>query len=254
MDRIVPLPAFSDNYMWCLIKGQNLAVVDPGEAAPILNYLEKHNLNLKAVLVTHHHYDHTNGLKDLVRRHKDIEVFGSDQIPFVTTVVKDQEKITLPGLDLEFTGLSIPAHTLEHVAYFGEGLVFTGDTLFTAGCGRIFEGNPEMMYDSLAKLTQLPLETLVYCGHEYTLANLKFALMVEPDNRDIRERLESTEELRAQNQPTVPATLALERKTNPFLRCDQVDVIRAASHYASKELQDPVSVLKTLREWKNTIS
>lgn len=252
MDRIIPIQAFTDNYIWCLIKGSECLIVDPGEAAPVIKFLKNNQLTLKAILVTHHHYDHTNGLTELVRN-QDIPVYGSSKIPFVTNVVSDQQQIVIPHLDLTFTVFTIPAHTLEHVAYYGEGLVFTGDTLFTGGCGRIFEGTAFMMYQSLYKLSRLPSETLIYCGHEYTVQNLKFARLVEPGNLQIKERLVQSLQLREEGKPTVPATLLVERETNPFLRCDQPAVIDAASRHVNQNLTDPVAVLKVLREWKNSL-
>ncbi len=248
---IYPIPAFHDNYIWCLVKNSDCLIVDPGEALPVEKFLQKNNLNLKAILATHHHFDHTNGIQKLVHA-RPVPVYGSAQIPEVTHVVQDQEIIQ--PLDIPLKVLTIPAHTLEHVAYYTDGIAFTGDTLFTGGCGKIFEGTANQMYESLEKLKQLPKETLIYCGHEYTLNNLKFAELVEPKNQCIQERIEVTKRLLKKGLSAVPAPLELELKTNPFLRCDQQDVINAASNYAQKPLTDPVAILFTLREWKNSIT
>jgi hydroxyacylglutathione hydrolase len=247
---IYPIKAFHDNYIWCLVKNSDCLIVDPGEASPVTQFLQKNKLNLKAILATHHHFDHTNGITELVQT-KSVPVYGSAQIPEVTHVVHDEEIIH--PLEIPFKVLTIPAHTLEHVAYYSDGVAFTGDTLFTAGCGKIFEGNAEQMYESLNKLKHLPTDTLIYCGHEYTLNNLRFAHLVEPNNQAIQERIEITKQLIKEGQPAVPAPLKLELETNPFLRCNQKEVIIAASDYAQKSLTDPVEILFTLREWKNSL-
>lgn len=248
--NIVPIMALRDNYIWCVIKQSNCLIVDPGEADPVFDFINHNKLKISAILTTHHHWDHTNGIKEIVK-HNTIPVYGSEQIPMVSHIVKDKEIIHIPPLQLAFQVLTIPAHTLEHVAYYGEGLAFTGDTLFTGGCGRIFEGTAKQMYESLTKLKQLPPTTLIYCGHEYTLKNLEFAKRVEPDNLVISERIHQTQQLRVADKPTVPAPLSIELETNPFLRCEQPTVIAAASNHAGKKLTDPVEVLATLRELKN---
>lgn len=247
---IFPIPALKDNYIWCLHDNKNCAIVDPGEANPVIETLEKHSLTLTAILITHHHYDHTNGI-DALLEYKKVPVFGSKEIAPATVPVSDNFNFTLDLMGMSFTTLGIPGHTKEHVAYYQPGSVFTGDTLFTAGCGRIFEGTITQMYTSLSKLASLPEDTLIYCGHEYTENNLKFALHIEPHNREIQNRLNEVQILRKKNLPTVPATLALERNTNPFLRCDQPEVIASVSEYAKKPLQDPIEVFGFLREYKN---
>jgi hydroxyacylglutathione hydrolase len=250
-----PILALTDNYIWCLVQpNRECVIVDPSEASPVFRYLEQHALTLTAILITHKHYDHTGGISELIKAWP-VPVYGSEQIPSVSVVMDRDRTITLTGSQLQFEVFLIPGHTLEHVAYYHpEGHVFTGDTLFTGGCGKIFEGTAQQMYHSLLTLKALPKETLVYCGHEYTENNLKFAQVVEPQNRDIEERLLATQTLRRRQQPTVPAPLSIELKTNPFLRCDHPDVIAAASAYCMRSLQDPVEVLATLRTWKNHYS
>lgn len=254
MHQLNPILAFSDNYIWCLRDKNNYCViVDPGTADPVIDYLQRNNLTLAAILITHHHLDHTGGISKLLR-FSQVALYGSNQTPQVTDVVEEDQEITISPMSLTFTVLKIPGHTLDHVAYYTKGLAFTGDTLFTAGCGKIFEGSAAQMYHSLQKLNNLPLETLIYCGHEYTEKNLQFAEMVEPNNKDIQTRLQETHLLRQKNKPTVPASLSIEKNTNPFLRCEEPAVIAAASTYAKRSLQDPIEVLETLREWKNNIA
>jgi hydroxyacylglutathione hydrolase len=251
MINIFPICALIDNYIWCLHNGKYAVIVDPGEYKPVLGKLTEKKLTLTAILVTHHHYDHTNGIPKLLE-HFDIPVIGPKEIALVTNPVQTGTRIYLPFLDLSMAYYSIPGHTLEHVAYHSPGFIFTGDTLFTGGCGRIFEGTAQQMYDSLYRLKALPDNTLIYCGHEYTENNLKFALKVEPLNKDIQDRLAQTAALRKQLQPTVPASLLKEKQTNPFLRCSQPEVVQAASTHCGEPLVDPVQVLSVLREWKNS--
>lgn len=247
---IVPIKALRDNYIWCLIEQDNCIIVDPGEAQPVEDFLTDQGLALKAILVTHHHYDHTDGIAALIANHP-VPVYGSTQVPSVNHPIKDDDHIDIASLDIDFKVMAIPAHTLEHVAYYHSGFVFTGDTLFTGGCGRIFEGTAEQMYLSLARIASLPVDTQIYCGHEYTLKNLEFAQVVEPENVAILQRLNVTKQLRSENQPTVPAPLSDELKTNPFLRCTVPAVVAAASYHAGHWLDDPIQVLATLRKWKN---
>lgn len=249
--KIIPIPAFDDNYIW-LIRNQRYAVaVDPGDAEPVLEYLRHHDLRLTAILVTHHHGDHTGGNQDLVRG-ADIPVFGPrrENIPALTHPVGQNEIVRLPELDMEFAVLDVPGHTAGHIAYYGANSLFCGDTLFTCGCGKLFEGTPAQMYASLQKLAALPDETAVYCAHEYTLANILFAKSVEPANAALLGR--EADAIRARNagRPTVPSSMALEKETNPFLRCTQPAVIEAAARHAGQQLDDPASVFAALRKWK----
>jgi hydroxyacylglutathione hydrolase len=250
--EVVPLPAFTDNYIWTIRDARRAAVVDPGDAAPVLDFLRREQLELVAILNTHHHADHVGGNSELLR-HEKVPVFGphDDRIPEVTQRLADGERMTLPHFGIEFEVIEIPGHTRTHIAFRGGGMLFCGDTLFAVGCGRLFEGTPQQMHDSLAKLMRAPDATRVYCGHEYTLSNIRFAKAADPANKALRELESSAQQLRDQGLPTLPSTIAQEKATNPFVRCREPAVIAAASSYAGKSLPDPVSVLAAIREWKN---
>jgi hydroxyacylglutathione hydrolase len=252
MITVIPVPVFNDNYVWILHppKGGAAIAIDPGDAVPVRRYLEAHDLQLGGILVTHHHGDHVGGIEDLAA-HFGCTVYGpaTEDIDGLDHPVGGGDHVGLGGLDLEV--LDVPGHTRGHVAYFGGGLLFCGDTLFAGGCGRIFEGTPPIMHSSLSALAQLPPETLVYCAHEYTAANLRFALEVEPANIGLGERLTVTEHILASGRPTVPSTLELELDTNPFLRCDHSDVVSAASQHAGGQLQPGVETFAEIRRWKD---
>ena len=252
MLQIVPLPAFRDNYIWLLRVGRSAAVVDPGDAGPVLNYLSLHNLSLAAILNTHHHGDHVGGNRELLDKF-DVPVYGPRQesIPGLTQPVDASSTVSLPALALEFKVLDVPGHTRGHVAYYGANSLFCGDTLFSCGCGRLFEGTAAQMHASLQQLAALPPETKVYCAHEYTLSNIHFAKAVEPDNAALRNRESDVQALLARQTPSLPSTLAQEKLTNPFLRCDQPQVRKAAEHHAGKRLPDPAAVFAALRAWKD---
>lgn len=256
MIEITPILAFNDNYIWMIANptSQQVWIVDPGQAAPVIAALEKKHYSPTGILVTHHHFDHTGGIEQLVKQY-DCPVYGptNDPITICSHRLTEQDTLSFPDTDLHFSVLDIPGHTKGHIAFFGGGLLFCGDTLFTGGCGRLFEGTPAEMVQSLTKLSQLPPNTRVYCGHEYTLANLAFAKIIEPDNFDIEQRIHDTKKLRAQNLPTVPSTIKIELATNPFLRCDQPVVIQAAEKYAQKKLNTTIDVFATIRQWKNQI-
>ncbi len=254
MHKITPIPALNDNYIWMIVHPhqQQAVIVDPGEAAPALEALRREKLELTAILITHRHWDHVNGVNELLE-HYNVPVYGpskeADEV--VGHPLADGQQLTLPDMDINFTILDIPGHTLGHIAYVSDDLVFSGDTLFTAGCGRIFEGTAEQMYDSLQKMAKLPENTLVYCGHEYTESNLKFAQVVEPNNSDVAQRIIETKKLREANTPSVPASIALELRTNPFLRCQEAAVSEAVSNHFKQKISKPIEVLAALREWKN---
>jgi hydroxyacylglutathione hydrolase len=259
MTAIIPIPAFADNYIWLLVRGSVAAVVDPGDAAPVLAYLERERLALCAILATHHHRDHVGGNAGLLARF-DVPVFGParETIPGRTQGLVGGDRIEVPGIATAFDVIDVPGHTAGHIAYFGDvaGVpsLFCGDTLFTGGCGRLFEGTPTQMWSSLAALAALPDETRVYCGHEYTLANLRFALAVEPDNGQLQARIVAAQEKRRRGEPTVPSTMALERATNPFLRAQQPDVVDAVAAHVGHIPADDVAAFAALREWKNAFN
>jgi hydroxyacylglutathione hydrolase len=252
MLEVVPLPAFQDNYIWTLRDGRHAAVVDPGEAGPVTRYLAAEKLQLVAILATHHHPDHTGGIAELVS-HRPVPVFGprGEPIPALTHPVGQGDRVEIPELAASFSVLDIPGHTRAHVAYYGLESVFCGDTLFACGCGRVFEGTPEQMLASLSKLAALPDATKVYCGHEYTLANIRFARAVDPDNTTLAALEERAQKLRAAGKPTLPTTLGEERRANPFLRCAEPAVVESANKYLGSRVADPVRVFAAIREWKN---
>ncbi|MDR1709270.1 MAG: hydroxyacylglutathione hydrolase [Candidatus Accumulibacter sp.] len=252
MFDVTPIPAFKDNYIWLLRNGAAAAVVDPGEAAPVLDCLEREKLALASILITHHHADHQGGVAELLARWPAAQVFGParESITGLTRPLRGGETIRPAPLEDDAHVIAVPGHTAGHLAYLIAGRLFCGDALFTGGCGRVFEGTPGEMAESLARLAALPDDTLIYCAHEYTESNLRFALAVEPDNLALRRRAEETAALRAAGRPAVPSTLALEKATNPFLRCREPNVIAAArAHGLAKT--DPVSVFAALRKWKD---
>jgi hydroxyacylglutathione hydrolase len=250
--QVVPLRAFKDNYVWTLRDEHVAAVVDPGEARPVLEYLASERLRLVAILATHHHQDHVGGVAELVARYP-CPVFGprGEPIATLTRPVGGGDNVALPALGLAFDVLDIPGHTRAHIAYYGANMLFCGDTLFACGCGRVFEGTPQQLHASLQKLVALPDETRVYCGHEYTLANIGFAKAVEPGNAQLREREKADAQLRARDLPTLPSTIGREKATNPFLRVREPAVIDSASKYLGKRTSDPAGVFAALRQWKN---
>ncbi len=251
---VVPVPAFDDNYLWVLRKGDKAVAVDPGDAAPIRAYLGRENLTLAAILVTHHHPDHIGGLAELAAASAaTLPVYGprDGRIAGITRHVVQGDKVVVPEIEATFEVIEVPGHTRSHIAYYGASSLFCGDTLFACGCGRLFEGTAQQMSASLAKLTALPDDTRVYCAHEYTLSNIRFARAVEPGNIALAAREGRDMATRRENKPTVPFTLADEKASNPFLRCDQAEVIASATRHAGVALGNPVEVFAAVREWKN---
>jgi len=255
MLEVSPVRAFSDNYLWMMRTPGDQAgavVVDPGDARPVQVALEKQDLQLRAILVTHHHPDHVGGVRALAERYS-AEVFGpaSENLPCEFRPLVGGAVVNLPGLGLEFDVMDVPGHTLGHIAYHGHGALFCGDTLFSAGCGRLFEGTPAQMLDSLDRIAALPDETLVYCAHEYTLGNLRFAAAVEPGNADVLETLDAVQALRSRDAITLPTTLGHERRINPFLRCRELAVRAAAEARAGRPLAGASDVFAVVRAWKD---
>jgi hydroxyacylglutathione hydrolase len=255
MLSVSPIRAFSDNYIW-LIRGLLdpglAAVVDPGDAAPVRRTLREQNLKLDTILITHHHPDHVGGVSQLVDEYSP-QVFGpaNETIPGSPTKLREGDVTTLPKLGMQFRVLDVPGHTSGHIAYVGHGAVFCGDTLFSGGCGRLFEGTAEQMHRSLSKLSSLPADTLVYCTHEYTLSNLKFAAAVEPANSDLAAYTERCRQLRAQDRETLPSNIGLEHTVNPFLRSALQSVKCSAEAHTGRTLQSDIEVFAAVRAWKD---
>lgn len=254
MIEIIPIPAFEDNYIWLIRNQAHAVVVDPGDADPVMEYLNQHALRLAAILVTHHHGDHCGGAEELKLRFC-CPVYGPrrERISAATQAVGENDTITLPELGAAFQVIDVPGHTLGHVAYYGLNSLFCGDALFACGCGRVFEGTPEQMQSSLAKLAALPDETSVFCAHEYTLANIRFARIADPGNAALQAREARERNARAQGLPTLPSTIALEKSTNPFLRWDDPHLINAASQFAGRPLTRPAEIFAAIRQWKDKL-
>lgn len=251
---ITPLPAFTDNYLWLLERDGRAAIVDPGDAAPVEQALAQRGLELAAILVTHHHADHIGGLAALTARHA-VPVYGpaaeAATIRALTHPLREGDRVRLPALGLDLEAWEVPGHTLGHLAYVAPGFVLCGDTLFSAGCGRLFEGTPAQMHRSLSRLAALPEDTRVYCTHEYTLANLAFAAAVEPDRAALREEIERVRALRRRGAPSLPSTIGRERRINPFLRLAEPQVAAAARRHSGQPLAAPQDVFAALRQWKD---
>ena len=245
---IIAIPAFADNYIWLLHNGQNAVVVDPGDATPVIKMLEELNLELTTILITHHHSDHVDGVAELLE-YKPARVYAPhyENFNFEHTKLVDGDEITLPEIAQSFRVMWLPGHTLGQIAYVNDDYLLCGDTLFGAGCGRLFEGTPAQMLHSLQRLKLLNPSTKVFCAHEYTAKNIEFALSLEPNNEDLMRRQQLTQVLRTQNLPSLPSTIDLELKTNPFFRCHQ-----AAIFYNSQaENSDELSVFTAVRSLRN---
>ena len=252
---VTPIPAFEDNYIWCLTSaGTDYAVVvDPGDDDPVRDYLREKGLKLAAILVTHKHGDHTGGIRELLADWPGIPVYGpaNEPIGSLTQLVSEGDRIHIPEIEATFEVLDVPGHTEGHVAFLCGDRLFCGDTLFAAGCGRVFSGTHAQLHASLSKIAALPPRTRLYCAHEYTLDNLGFAEWVEPDSEAIRQRIERDRASRLRNEPTVPSLLSEELETNPFLRSNVPQVIAAAERHAGRPLDRTEEVFTAIRTWKD---
>lgn len=252
---ITPIPAFSDNYLWLLERKGCAAIVDPGDAAPVMRELLARSLELVAILITHHHADHIGGLAALCEKFPGVPVYGpaaeAHTIKLLTVELREGSRVSVPRLGLALEVWETPGHTLGHIAYVAAGFVLCGDTLFSAGCGRLFEGTPAQMHASLARLAALPPDTRVYCTHEYTLSNLAFALAVEPDSEVLREERQRVRELRGRLEPSLPSTIGHEKKINPFLRVAAKSVLAAVEQHSGAPVSSGINAFAALRRWKD---
>ena len=259
MVQIIPIPAFDDNYIWCIHNQTSAYVVDPGDHAPVIQYLQQYSLTLEGILVTHHHNDHIGGIKQLKNWHQGniLPIIGPNtpRFPFVTQAVDEGDSVPLEALTISLQIMEVPGHTKDHIAFFGEinasPVLFCGDTLFSAGCGRLFEGNAEQMQHNFERFRQLPPETNIYCTHEYTLANLEFAMAVWPQNSDLAQYQQQASQLREDSLPTLPSNIGLEMKINPFMNTDHVAIRASAEAKFATTCEAPVEVFAALRSWKD---
>ena len=251
MLSVEPIKAYTDNYIWLVSTNEGSIVVDPGESKEILNLIDSNKIDLKGVLITHHHYDHTNGLLDLTNK-MNLEVYGPKKIEGINNIVKESDKFSLIGIDFEV--IEIPGHTLDHLAFYSSNnrdpILFCGDTLFAGGCGRVFEGTFEQMFKSLKKISNYPKETKIFCGHEYTLSNLKFALEVDKDNKQLSDEYINVKKLISSDIPSLPTNLNKELKVNPFLRCNEINIKNKVIDKFDI-IDDELEIFTALRKWKD---
>lgn len=255
MLEFIPLPAFQDNYLWLIKQPDShfCTLVDPGDAEVVIAYLQMHELELADILITHHHPDHTGGLTQLMKAFPEAHVYAPahHHLPKGLNFVVDKQTIFVESLGAEFTVIATPGHTLDHVCYYTPGHLLAGDTLFAGGCGRLFEGTPDQMYESLSKLAQLPPDTKIYCAHEYTQSNLEFALSIEPENTALVNRLAKVTLQRENHEITLPSTLLIEMQTNPFLRCDSLDFRERVSKTIGQACISAVRTFALIRQRKD---
>ena len=251
MLSVEPIKAYTDNYIWLVSTNEGSIVVDPGESKEILNLIDTNEIDLKGVLITHHHYDHTNGLLDLTNK-MNLEVYGPEKIEGINNIVKESDKFSIIGIDFEV--IEIPGHTLDHLAFYSSNsedpMLFCGDTLFAGGCGRVFEGTFEQMFKSLKKISNYPKETKIFCGHEYTLSNLKFALEVDEDNKQLADEYINVKKLISSDIPSLPTNLNKELKLNPFLRCNENNIKNKIIEKFDI-IDDELEIFTALRKWKD---
>ena len=255
MFKITAIPALQDNYIWAIHNDEQAVVVDPGDALPVLKFLEEQGLTLAAILCTHRHHDHIGGIAQL-RAVYNVPVYGRrhEKNPHISHDLREGKLLKLDAFGLQFDIIEVPGHLDDHIAYFAANtlleILFCGDVLFGAGCGRNFQGTPEQLHHSLQRLSGLPETTLAYCSHEYTASNLRFAIACEPDNPVVQQRIAATAQLRASGLPSVPSTIALEKATNPFLRCSEPAIIHCLQQRGLNDTS-PAAVFATLREWRD---
>jgi hydroxyacylglutathione hydrolase len=255
--HVTAIKAFTDNYIWAITNKEVVTLVDPGDANVCIEFLEKNQLTLSAILITHHHVDHTGGITKLVAYSQEkqwsLTIYGpeNEKIPHCDIKLNENDSVVLSDLSISFQIIDLPGH----IAYFASGnltpILFCGDTLFSAGCGRLFEGSPKQMLNSLTKLADLPENTAVYCTHEYTQANLAFALTVEPNNQELVNYHNRVKALRAKNQATIPTSIQLEKQINPFLRCHQQSIQASAQQFATNTQATTLDTFTTIRRWKD---
>lgn len=250
--QIEAIKAFTDNYIWAVHDGRHCVIVDPGEASGTIEFLERHDLRLCGLLLTHHHHDHVGGVDEIRNRHT-APAWGPDdrRMPADLRVVGEGDRVTIDELGLAFQVTETPGHTTSHIAFHGHDLLFCGDTLFSVGCGRLFEGTPAQMQASIDKLAALPDSMRVYCAHEYTASNCNFARRVEPENQALAERCERVAELRERDRITLPSTIGDEKSFNPFMRTRESAVIDAAERREPGRADTPADVFGVIRRWKD---
>jgi hydroxyacylglutathione hydrolase len=256
MLQIQSIPSRTDNYIWLIKAGNQAIAVDPGEAIPVIERLQNQSITLRAIFITHHHHDHVDGIAELLTHYPSCEVYGPQiTLPEVPQLrpLHDQDVIRLPDLDLKFTIWHTPGHTQEHIVFHGHDALFCGDTLFSGGCGRLFTGTTEQMHNSLQRLAGLPEKTRVYPAHEYTYNNLNYCWQVEPDNISTISRIKEVSKLQQQGCPTLPSTIAIEKKTNVFLRTNSPSVAAYAQKLSDQYLENEIQIFAILREKKNNL-
>lgn len=254
MNQVFALKAFEDNYIWIIQNQSHCLIVDPGESTPVIDYLTQHpQITPTGILITHHHADHVSGVKKLAQTYPDIKVYGPADSPFTQSdyQLTDGQQVHFSELDLTFDICHIPGHTLDHIAYYNNQWLFCGDTLFSVGCGRMFEGTPSVFKHSLDKLCALNDETLIFCAHEYTQANIRFALSIDQSNQKLQQHANNVKQLRQKNQPSLPSNLKLEKAINPFIRTHLADIQAQVSKKTGQAISDPIETFAALRALKD---